>query len=73
MVKALNTYRKNGLQTAEILWTLFALIKVLKASNSASLEETRDQAQHELLEYSVKLGRRLEEGDIERYLPAWAM
>ena len=72
LLESLAIYGNRSYLAAEITWTSFLLVRVLEELKDPIADETRKSAQYELLELSMKLGRRLDERDLEECLASWA-
>ena len=66
-------YGDRSQYAVETCRTTYLMLHVLEDMKDASVEQVRKKAEHRLLELSLKLGRRLEEGDLEDVVAFWAM
>ena len=72
-MQSLAHYSNRSYHASEIIRTTFQLAKVLQELGDTSAEETRKKAELELLDLSLKKGRRLKEEDLEEIVATWAV
>jgi len=72
-MQSLAHYSNRSYHASEINRTTFQLAKVLEALGDNQAEETRKKAESELLDLSLKKGRRLKEEDLEGIVATWAV
>ena len=70
--QALRDYGNVPYRAAEITRTTFLLVNVLERIGDPSAAETRRGAENELLELSLKTGRRLKEDDLDDIVAFWS-
>ena len=71
--EALSIYGNRSYFAAETTWTSYLLANVLTKLNDPIAAKVRKAAEYELLELSLKLGRRLTERDLTGCLSFWAL
>ena len=73
MIQSLANYSNRSHYAAEITRTTFLLAKILEDLGDASAAETRKGAEYNLLEISIRRGRRLRQDDLDSVVAAWSL
>ena len=71
--EALAIYGNRRQYAAEITWTSFLYSDVVEMLQEPRAPEARVAADHELVEFSLKIGRKVKKEDLEDFLPPWAL